>query len=91
MNVQSLLNEYNKRQGVIESNEALLNECVNSLVALKSNITPEIKEVIDKYDPTLLDLLDTEKFKDISNVEEFKRTLDHVIDTLCTVVEGMLF
>lgn len=91
MNVQGLLNEYNKRQGVIESNESLLNECVSSLVVLKQNLTPEIIEVVNKYSPNLLDLLDEEKFKDISNVEEFKRTLDYVIDTLCTVVEGMLY
>lgn len=91
MNVQGLLNEYNKRQGVMESNESLLNECVSSLVVLKQNLTPEIVEVVNKYSPNLLDLLDEEKFKDISNVEEFKRTLDYVIDTLCTVVEGMLY
>lgn len=91
MNVQGLLNEYNKRQGVIESNESLLNECVSSLVVLKQNLTPEIIEVVNKYSPNLLDLLDEEKFKDISNVEEFKRTLDYVIDTLCTIVEGMLY
>lgn len=91
MSVQSLLNEYNKRQGVIESNESMLNECIYSLVSLKQNLTPEIVEVVNKYNPNLLDLLDEEKFKDIKNVEEFKRTLDYVIDSLCTTVEGMLY
>ncbi|MFQ9249552.1 MAG: hypothetical protein ACLR3R_20100 [Clostridium paraputrificum] len=91
MSVQSLLNEYNKRQGVIESNESMLNECISSLVSLKQNLTPEIVEVVNKYNPNLLDLLDEEKFKDIKNVEEFKRTLDYVIDSLCTTVEGMLY
>ena len=91
MSVQSLLNEYNKRQGVIESNESMLNECISSLVSLKQNLTPEIVEVVNKYNPNLLDLLDEEKFKDIKNVEGFKRTLDYVIDSLCTTVEGMLY
>lgn len=91
MSVQSLLNEYNKRQGVIESNESMLNECISSLVSLKQNLTPEIVGVVNKYNPNLLDLLDEEKFKDIKNVEEFKRTLDYVIDSLCTTVEGMLY
>ena len=91
MSVQSLLNEYNKRQGVIESNESMLNECISSLVSLKQNLTPEIVEVVNKYNPNLLDLLDEEKFNDIQNVEEFKRTLDYVIDSLCTTVEGMLY
>lgn len=91
MSVQSLLNEYNKRQGVIESNESMLNECISSLVSLKQNLTPEIVEVVNKYNPNLLDLLDEEKFNDIKNVEEFKRTLDYVIDSLCTTVEGMLY
>lgn len=91
MSVQGLLNEYNKRQGVIESNESMLNECISSLVSLKQNLTPEIVEVVNKYNPNLLDLLDEEKFKDIKNVEEFKRTLDYVIDSLCTTVEGMLY
>lgn len=91
MSVQNLLNEYNKRQGVIESNESMLNECISSLVSLKQNLTPEIVEVVNKYNPNLLDLLDEEKFKDIKNVEEFKRTLDYVIDSLCTTVEGMLY
>ena len=83
--------QYNKRQGVIESNESMLNECISSLVSLKQNLTPEIVEVVNKYNPNLLDLLDEEKFKDIKNVEEFKRTLDYVIDSLCTTVEGMLY
>ena len=58
MSVQSLLNEYNKRQGVIESNESMLNECISSLVSLKQNLTPEIVEVVNKYNPNLLDLLE---------------------------------
>lgn len=91
MELQNLLNEYNKRQGVIESNEKVLNECINSLVTLKNSITPEMEEIINKYNPNLLDMLDIEKFKDIKNVEEFKKTLSYVIDAMCTSVERMLF
>lgn len=91
MEVQELLNEYNKRQGVIENNEKLLNECIKSLNTFKQGVTPEILDILNKYSPNIMDLLDEEKFGKLENVEEFKKVLEYTINSLCTSIEGILF
>lgn len=87
---QDLLNEYSKRQGVIENNTKILEECINSVTYLKSSLTPEIMDVVNKYNPNLFDILDAEKFSKLENVEEFKQSLDYVLNQLFTYLEGML-
>lgn len=87
---QDLLNEYSKRQGVIENNTKILDECIKSVAFLKSSLTPEIMDIVNKYNPNLFDILDDEKFSKLENVEEFKQSLDYVLDQLFSYLEGML-
>lgn len=90
MRSQDLLNEYSKRQGVIENNTKILDECIKSVAFLKSSLTPEIMDIVNKYNPNLFDILDDEKFSKLENVEEFKQSLDYVLDQLFSYLEGML-
>lgn len=87
---QDLLNEYSKRQGVIENNTKILDECIKSVTFLKSSLTPDIMDIVNKYNPNLFDVLDEEKFSKLENVEEFKQALDYVLDQLFSYLEGML-
>lgn len=87
---QDLLNEYSKRQGVIENNTKILDECIKSVAFLKSSLTPEIMDIVNKYNPNLFDILDDEKFSKLENVEEFKQSLDYVLNQLFSYLEGML-
>ena len=47
-------------------------------------------DIVNKYNPNLFDILDDEKFSKLENVEEFKQSLDYVLDQLFSYLEGML-
>lgn len=88
--LQNLYNEYSKREGVIESNQRALAECIEQVKVLKANITGELLDIVNTYEPNLLDVIDEERFNNLENVEEFKKSLEYVIGRLFTFLESEL-
>lgn len=88
--LQNLYNVYNRRKIEIENNEKIIKDVTSSLRAMKESLSPKVIEVINQYDPNLLDMLDVEKFSDLSKVEEFKKTLNYIIETMFDSMESDL-
>lgn len=88
--LQNLYNKYNVRKIEIENNEKIIKDEISTIKAIKESLSPEVIEIINGYHPNLLDMLNVERFSDLSKIDEFKENLNFVIETLFTSMESDL-
>lgn len=88
--LQDLYDTYTRRKIEIENNEKIIKDVTSSLKAMKESLSPKVIEVINQYDHNLLDMIDVDKFSDLSKIEEFKKTLNYIIDTMFNAMESDL-
>ena len=95
--LQNIYTEYNRKKIEAENNERILKDVVTSLNAIKSSLSEETINVINTYQPGLLELLNFENLSsdgkfNVSNenIERLKENLKYVLDVLMTSMEREL-
>lgn len=95
--LQKIHNDYNRKQIEIENNEKILKDVISSLTAIKSSLSEDTMNIINSYQPGLLELLnfDTIIVKDDlaktkENINRLKDNIKYVLDTLLTNMEREL-
>lgn len=88
--LQDLYNNYNRRELEIENNEKIVKDAIATIKSIKKSLPQEVMDVINQYHPNLLDMLEVDKYEDLSKIEEFKENLKFVLDTLFTSMENDL-
>lgn len=95
--LQKIHNDYNRKQIEIENNEKILKDVMSSLTAIKSSLSEDTINIINSYQPGLLELLnfDTIIVKDDlvktkENINRLKDNIKYVLDTLLTNMEREL-
>lgn len=91
--LQKIYNDYNRRKIEIENNEKIMKDVLNSLKVMRSSLSEETIEIINTYQPGLMELLNFDNLSDfgnIENIEKVKTNLNYVLDTLLTSMEREL-
>ena len=95
--LQKIHNDYNRKQIEIENNEKILKDVMSSLNAIKSSLSEDTMNIINSYQPGLLELLnfDTIVVKDDlvktkENINRLKENIKYVLETLLTNMEREL-
>lgn len=91
--LQKINSDYNRRKIEIENNEKIMRDVISSLKVMRGSLSQETINVINNYQPGLLELLDFDNLSDYTNLDNIKRVKDnltYVIDTLLTSMEREL-
>lgn len=91
--LQKINSDYNRRKIEIENNEKIMRDVISSLKVMRGSLSQETVNVINNYQPGLLELLDFDNLSDYTNLDNIKRVKDnltYVIDTLLTSMEREL-
>lgn len=91
--LQKIYNDYNRRKIEIENNEKIMKDVLNSLKVMRTSLSKETLDIINTYQPGLMELLNFDNLSDygnIENIEKVKTNLNYVLETLLSSMEREL-
>lgn len=88
--IDNLFSEYNKLQGTMEANQKVFNENVAVLENLLNSIPSEVEEIVNKYQPGILDVLRNKDLYKIEENDKLCESIDFVVNTFVEDLERML-